>query len=63
MIQAIDQGIGGWAFNTKFLYFQKKKKYLLHFLWKDHFFCCGSSMFLHATCISKKAPSHLRSQN
>lgn len=37
MIQAIDQGIGGWAFNTKFLYFQKKKKYLLHFLWKDHF--------------------------
>lgn len=37
MIQAIDQGIGGWAFNTKFLYFQKKKKNLLHFLWKDHF--------------------------
>lgn len=63
MIQAIDQGIGGWAFNTKFLYFQKKKKIFAAFFVKGSFFCCGSSMFLHATCISKKAPSHLRSQN
>lgn len=48
MIQAIGQGVGWWAFNTQFLYFQKKKKFAAFFV-KGSFFCCGSSMFLHAT--------------